>query len=117
MDGERITLRMETEDVHYMDEYLQEHPEVSNRSQLIRIALRNYMERDAPAGQNDTLSIKVGDRFMKTLTKLCNGGFAETEEEVAMRIIERFLMPKEVFEDAAKEAFKSYDSYAEIAKR
>ena len=117
MVSERVTLRMEAEDVQYMDAYLQFHPELSNRSQLIRIALRNYMERDAPAEQSGTLSIRMGERFMKTLTNLCNSGLAENEEELARRIIERFLMPKEAFEDAAKEAFKFYDSYAEIAKR
>ncbi|MGE4275534.1 MAG: ribbon-helix-helix domain-containing protein [Candidatus Methanomethylophilaceae archaeon] len=117
MDGERITLRMESEDVQVMDEFLQSHPEISNRSQLIRVALRNYMERDAPLERGNTLSIRLGERFMGSLTKLSNGGMAESEEEVAKRIIERFLMPQDIFEDAAKEAFKAYDSYAEIAKR
>lgn len=117
MDGERITLRMESEDVQEMDDYLRFHPEISNRSQLIRVALRNYMERDAPAERGNTLNITLGERFMATLTKMSNGGMAESEEDLAKGIIERFLMPQDVFQDAAKQAFQSYDAFAEIAKR
>ncbi len=117
MAQERVTLRMESRDVQDMDDYLEDHPEISNRSQLIRVALRNYMERDAPAESDSTLNIHLGDRFLATLTKLRNAGMAESEEEMAKMIIERYLMPEDVLAEQAKNAFTSYDSYAEIAKR
>lgn len=108
---------MESEDVQEMDDFLRSHPEISNRSQLIRVALRNYMERDAPMERGNTLTICLGERFMGTLTKLSNGGMAGSEEDLARGIIERFLMPQDIFQEAAKQAFQSYDAFAEIAKR
>lgn len=44
MDGERISLRLEKEDLELIDEFIRAHPEVSNRSQLARLAIRSFIE-------------------------------------------------------------------------
>ena len=59
MDDERITLRMGTSDVQSMDDYLLEHPELGNRSQFIRTALREYMTRDGNCTSSDKSGIFV----------------------------------------------------------
>jgi Arc/MetJ-type ribon-helix-helix transcriptional regulator len=43
MDGERITLRLESEDLELIDRFIDESEEISNRSQLARIAIRSYI--------------------------------------------------------------------------
>jgi Arc/MetJ-type ribon-helix-helix transcriptional regulator len=48
-DGERITLRLEQEDLVLIDEYIEKHPEFSSRSHLARIAIRSKIEGDAGA--------------------------------------------------------------------
>ena len=48
-DGERITLRLEQEDLVLIDEYIEDHPEFSSRSHLARIAIRSMIEGDAGA--------------------------------------------------------------------
>ena len=45
-DGERITLRLEQEDLVLIDEYIEKHPEYSSRSHLARIAIRSKIEGD-----------------------------------------------------------------------
>jgi Arc/MetJ-type ribon-helix-helix transcriptional regulator len=48
-DGERITLRLEQDDLTLIDEYIEKHREYSSRSHLARIAIRAMIERDAEA--------------------------------------------------------------------
>jgi len=117
MDDERITLRMEPDDIYMMDVFLDEHPEFSSRSQLIRIALRNYMKRDAQADDGDGLVVKLGDRYMRALTILKDNGFADSEAGVVERIVERTLVPRETFEEAAKKAFAAYEMYTELTEK
>ena len=50
-DGERITLRLEQEDLVLIDEYIEKHPEYSSRSHLARIAIRSIIEGDAEADE------------------------------------------------------------------
>ena len=45
MDGERISLRLEPEDLVLLDEFIQKHPEYSNRSNFARVAIRSFIER------------------------------------------------------------------------
>ncbi len=44
MDGERITMRLESEDLELLDGFLEKHPEYSSRSHLARIAIREFIE-------------------------------------------------------------------------
>jgi metal-responsive CopG/Arc/MetJ family transcriptional regulator len=44
MDGERISLRLEREDLEFIDRFIEGSEEISNRSQLARIAIRSYIE-------------------------------------------------------------------------
>ena len=46
MDGERISLRLEPEDLALIDDFVKQHPEFSNRSHLARIALRAFIDSD-----------------------------------------------------------------------
>jgi Arc/MetJ-type ribon-helix-helix transcriptional regulator len=46
-DGERITLRLEQDDVVLIDNYIDIHPEYSSRSHLARMAIRSLVKRDA----------------------------------------------------------------------
>ena len=57
-DGERITLRLEQEDLVLIDEYIEKHPEFSSRSHLARIAIRSKIEGDAGAEEAVESSLK-----------------------------------------------------------
>ncbi len=45
MDGERISLRLEPEDLVLLDAFIEKHPEYSNRSNFARVAFRSFIER------------------------------------------------------------------------
>ncbi len=57
-DGERITLRLEPEDLTLIDEYLDGHPEFSSRSHLARIAIRSMIVEDDRAEETVETSPK-----------------------------------------------------------
>lgn len=45
MDGERISLRLEPEDLELLDDFIMKHPEYSNRSNFARVAIRSFIEQ------------------------------------------------------------------------
>ena len=47
LEGERITLRLDTEDLKLIDDFIANSNEFSNRSQLTRAAIRAYVEMRA----------------------------------------------------------------------
>ena len=46
-DDKIISIRMGTEEVQVMDDFLDGHPDLGGRSLFIRTAIRQYIERDA----------------------------------------------------------------------
>jgi len=102
MDDERITLRMGTNDVQSMDNYLEEHPELGTRSQFIRTALREYMKRDAHDTPSDKKTDK-GDgifvRFSRTeldaMRNIVGEGYFITEEEFIRDCVRKNYSPIE----------------------
>jgi metal-responsive CopG/Arc/MetJ family transcriptional regulator len=99
MDDERITLRMGTNDVQILDDYLEEHPELGTRSQFIRIALREYMKRDAgtPSDENKGgIFVRLNDATMDAIRVAMENEFAfDNEAEFVRDCIRWALSPKE----------------------
>ena len=59
MDGERITLRLEPEDLELLDAFIARHPEYSNRSNLARVAIRSFIEQLEGDSSTDTTKHSV----------------------------------------------------------
>jgi len=104
---ERITLRMGTEEVQAMDEYLDEHPELGNRSQFIRTAVREYVNRDAGVAR---LSDRKGEGLFVR--------FTETELEAIDLLVEKgaFLDGEEFVRTAMRDAFSPRESREEAVR-
>jgi len=111
MDDERITLRMGTDEVQIMDDYLLEHPELGTRSQFIRTALRKYIKGDATNTSVSDTGSGIFVRFtpaqlsMLQLWKERGNCFSEEEfvRNSAMSIITPKAKPEEL-EDIQKQA-------------
>ena len=58
-EGKIISLRMGTEELQTMDDYLQQHPEMGGRSLFIRSAIRAYVDRDADVAQTHKNEVAV----------------------------------------------------------
>ena len=107
MEGERISLRLEGEDLELIDEFIEGHPEYSNRSQLARIALRAFIERDGGARVEtlgkDQLMIRVPPTVMAVLQMKLRDGMYNTLEEVANELLRKGMLKPEAAEKADAE--------------
>jgi len=65
MDGERITLRLELEDLELLDSFLEKRPEFASRSQLARMAIRAFIE----GAQVSSVSEERGNRVTVELPR------------------------------------------------
>jgi len=65
MDGERITLRLEPEDLELLDSFLEKRPEFASRSQLARMAIRAFIE----GAQVSSVSEERGNRVTVELPR------------------------------------------------
>jgi len=54
MENERITIRLDPEDLKLLDEFIAESREFSNRSQLARVAIRAYVEAKSAGAEGMT---------------------------------------------------------------
>lgn len=54
LEGERITLRLDAEDLKLIDDFIETSNEFSNRSQLARAAVRAYIEMRAGGTEGTT---------------------------------------------------------------
>ena len=52
MEDVKVTLRMGPEDLQIIDDFVDENPDIGNRSNLIRAAIRAYVSGDAPGIKN-----------------------------------------------------------------
>ncbi|MCL2890290.1 MAG: hypothetical protein FWF40_00165 [Methanomassiliicoccaceae archaeon] len=97
MDDERITLRMGTSDVQTMDDYLVEHPELGNRSQFIRTALREYMTRDGKSTPSDksAIYVRLNETERMTLKMIIDKEPFLDDEEFVRHLLRKAISAKE----------------------
>lgn len=130
MEDERITLRMGTEEVQYMDSFLLEHPELGSRSLFIRTAVREYINRDAGVSvaqktstnknaerdvcvpvsdTREEITISLSKRQADLLRMAVAGGMYDSEGHVLKDLMkEHFISPEKAKQEAA-EAFERTD--------
>ncbi len=107
---ERITLRMGTEEVQAMDEYLDEHPELGNRSQFIRTAVREYVNRDADVAplsdkEGEGLFIRFTETELGAINLLVENGVYLSGEEFVRTAMKDLFAPRDVREESIRNAF------------
>jgi Arc/MetJ-type ribon-helix-helix transcriptional regulator len=101
-DGERITLRLEQEDLVLIDEYIEEHPEFSSRSHLARIAIRSLIE--SQAGEDEAVeSSQKRNRIMVEIPMIAfniieenikRGEFTSFQSAIEGLVSQEFLSPE-----------------------
>lgn len=95
--NERITLRLQKENVDALDSFLKENEELRSRSELCRIALDKYIteksEEAKPRGRN--IRIMVPTRYFELMEGLVREGLYTTVESIINELIkERFSTEK-----------------------
>ncbi|MCK5547928.1 MAG: hypothetical protein KAI64_02870 [Thermoplasmata archaeon] len=88
--NERITLRLQEENVKALDSFLDEHEEFRSRSELCRKALDEYMKErskeSAPKGRD--VRIKVPLRYFELMLGLVEEGYYTSVEFIINKLIE-----------------------------
>jgi Arc/MetJ-type ribon-helix-helix transcriptional regulator len=109
MEGERISLRLEGEDLELIDEFVEQHPEFSNRSQLTRRALRAFIERDGGARVPDfgkgEMVIKVPPAVRSIMDGMVEEGYYTSVEIIVEECLRERFVSKENLKKVENEHF------------
>ena len=94
-DGKIISLRMGTEDLQMMDDFLEGHPELGGRSLFIRTAVRQYIDRDADVsgtGNRNEVTIRFSSAELETIDSMVDDGiFIDRADAVRAMIRTRIV--------------------------
>ncbi len=109
MEGERISLRLEGEDLELIDEFIEGHSEISNRSQLARIALRAFIERDGgtrveTSGKGQML-INVPPAVRSIMDGMVEDGYYNAVEDIIVECLRKELVSRENLDKVKDELF------------
>jgi len=92
-DNERITLRLEKENLELIDGFLQSNPKFRNRSQLCREAVQAFIESATEGG--NVVSIKVPTRILEAIDHLVSDGYYNDREDAIVQALrEHFTAAK-----------------------
>ena len=110
MEGERITLRLEGEDLELIDEFIDGHPEISNRSQLARIALRAFIERDGGAQVSGSgkggFVLNVPPAVRSIMEGMVEDGYYNSVEDVVVECLRKEFVSRHNLEKVKDEQFQ-----------
>ena len=102
-DGERITLRLEQEDLVLIDEYIEKHPEFSSRSHLARIAIRSKIEGDAGAEEaveslqkRNTITVEIPRAIFEVMEDSIRRGEYTSFQTVIEELVRGKFLSKEL---------------------
>lgn len=109
MEGERITLRLEGEDLELIDDFIDGHPEISNRSQLARIALRAFIERDGGARVDGSVMgdivLKVPPAVRSIMEGMVEDGYYNSVEDIVVECLRKEFVSRDNLEKVKDEHF------------
>lgn len=111
MNDEKISLRIDSEQLEQIDAYLSEHPEEGSRSLFIKNAVREKIQRDAgsPAGASGalngtTVSVSLPMRLIAAVEALVSEGYYMDVPEALRAMIRRQVPNMEAAEGAVSSA-------------
>jgi Arc/MetJ-type ribon-helix-helix transcriptional regulator len=117
MDGERISLRLEADDLELMDAFIVKHPEYSNRSNFARMAIRSFIDNfngigtveNAKIGvKENVLTVEVPRYAHDTIMSLVRAGIYNTPEDALVECIRKeFIDTRKILEDVKRERMEN----------
>ena len=95
-ENERITLRLEKENLELIDGFLKENKSYDSRSQLVRDAVQSFIQ--GLRGEGDTVSIRVPRYYLELIDRLVADGYFLSREHAIVRSIEEWFTRERVKE-------------------
>jgi Arc/MetJ-type ribon-helix-helix transcriptional regulator len=124
-DGERITLRLEDEDLELIDAFIDTHPEFSSRSHLARRAIRLLIKGEAKRAEEEvetpqkrnTITVEIPSAIFDIMEdSKRRGEYTSYQSMVEELVRERFLVREtstalnaEVQQRSARAITKSFE--------
>ncbi|OGS45337.1 MAG: hypothetical protein A3K66_07275 [Euryarchaeota archaeon RBG_16_67_27] len=95
-ENERITLRLEKENLELIDSFLGESKAYTSRSQLVRDAVQSFIQTVREGGNNVT--VRVPRYFLELIDRLVGDGYFLSREHAIVRAIEDWFSTERVKE-------------------
>jgi Arc/MetJ-type ribon-helix-helix transcriptional regulator len=95
-ENERITLRLEKENLELIDGFLKESTSHGNRSQLVREAVQAYIQTIRTGG--DSVTIRIPRYYLDLVDRLVADGYFLSREHAIVRSIEEWFSRERVKE-------------------
>ena len=95
-DNERITLRLEKENLELIDSFLKENKSYDSRSQLVRDAVQSFIQ--SLRGEGNTVSLHVPKYYLELIDRLVADGYFLSREHAIVRSIEEWFTRERVKE-------------------
>lgn len=95
-ENERITLRLEKENLELIDGFLSDNKSYGNRSQLVREAVQQFIQAVREGG--NTVTIRVPKYYLDLIDRLVSDGYFLSREHAIVRSIEEWFTKDRVKE-------------------
>lgn len=95
-ENERITLRLEKENLELLDSFLNENKSYGNRSQLVRDAVQQFIQSVREGG--NTVTIRIPKYYLDLIDRLVADGYFLSREHAIVRSIEEWFTKERVKE-------------------
>jgi len=95
-ENERITLRLEKENLELIDAFLKVNTSYGNRSQLVREAVQAYILTIREGG--DSITIRIPRYYLDLIDRLVADGYFLSREHAVVRSIEEWFTRERVKE-------------------
>jgi len=88
-ENERITLRLERDNLELIDRFLADNPGYKNRSQLCRDAVQSFIESVTQGG--NTVQFRVPRFYLELIDALVADGYFLSREHAIVRCVEEWF--------------------------
>lgn len=95
-ENERITLRLEKENLELLDSFLSENRSYGNRSQLVRDAVQQFIQSVREGG--NTVTLRIPKYYLDLIDRLVADGYFLSREHAIVRSIEEWFTRERVKE-------------------
>ncbi|MFQ6127911.1 MAG: hypothetical protein ACE5QW_03305 [Thermoplasmata archaeon] len=92
--NERVTLRLEKDNLERMDSFLRKSKEFANRSQFLRVAVKTFI--DCAEKAQEEVSVKIPARILEYIDAQVADGYFLSREQAVLECIEGFLTLEKV---------------------
>ena len=93
-DDKIISLRMGTEDIQTMDDFLEGHPELGGRSLFIRTAVRQYIDRDADVrtSKKNEVTVRLAAAELETIDSMVDDGTYIDRADAIRSMVQKIMV-------------------------